>query len=1024
MSINIARTAWECEPRQNVFSIKERDGSAISPSLWSLNTRYFRGDSAIKRFLASVDTAGFTGRSQIDAQWRSLRKRGQIQAIEAGALFFLGIDPVGDRELDWVRCKPVAPRHSYNDPNKLVKYETPPQQPLRVSFFRVDVATWQAIADRYYIPMPADVTVRNGAALGFWQWVQEHPEVELIVTEGEKKALSLLSAGFAAVSVPGVNCGYRCLKDRGGNVIKRSLHPDLLPFANRRVAITFDRDEKESTRLKVDGAILTTATLLTAAGALPVVVQWDGKRGKGIDDFIAAGGDVASLIANARPPQALNLHFARKRVAKRLGDYKPNLKVCVPCLSAIAPESIPRDGIIAIVGETGTGKTKLLERIIREVTAVIAPGFRVSLQRGLSQRIGLTYIKDADRGGGYFIDADGKQVYKVGLCWDSILSVPIWMYPDGSYDLILDEADQGFMHLISGATCGKDGKRPALVQRAINLIRGARRVLLASATLTRHELDLVADLRGEKPWILQNTYKANSYPITLYSGQQGVKGSTSDARAMAIKAIREAIAAGRRVIVPCDQLLTSKTVVTLGTSLGLMPHEIMRFDRETSSEDRQREFADAPDKFLERHDIRLFVHSPSLTSGVSIESNSFDLCVGIFEGQSISPDDALQALARVRKPIPRVVYASHYGKGNHRIDATRKADYLQQIERRTQLIERVTGHSTPNTVGDPIAEYHAATQADRNAAMATFGASLQALLEAAGHDVTVGTTIKAPDTVRYWRAMRRDALEADNWALHCSDITNEEEASTLRAKQHLKHADALKLLRFDLCDWYAINSLELSIDDVAYDRRGRTRRELSRLEALIWQDLSRSKDTADLDRLQSHNAPIQAHDLPDRELASQTAIALGIPELLQHCIESDGWHTETDWIKKFAATVRAYTADLKLAIGFKIHQRMTDCQIVGMILRHYGFSTTSRRLGSEKDRRRVYQLEIESLNTVRAILQRRAERHTGKGLQPCPHTLIKLILGGMDSSPSYLPNSTVTEAVTNSIKANAPPNSV
>jgi len=1025
MFINIARTVGECEPRQNVFSIGERDGSAIAPTLWSLNTRYLEGDTAIARFLSSVDIAGFTQRKQIDAQWRSLRKRQQIQAVERGALFFDGVDPVSDARLNWVRCKPVEPRSSHQDPSKVVKYETPPKQPLRVSFFQVTLEVWQAIAARYHVPMPENVvTTDDGAALGFWQWVQKHPEIELVLTEGEKKALSLLSAGFAAVSVPGINCGYRCIRDSAGKVIDRRLHPDLLPFANRRIAIAFDRDKKLSTQLKVSGAIATTARLLTEAHALPVVVRWDGQRGKGIDDFIAAGGNVDEAIVNAREPESLSLHFARKRTANRLGDYKPDLEVCVPCLSAINPSSIPSAGIVAIVGGTGTGKTKLLQALCRDVDAAIAPGHRQSLQRSNSHRLGLTYIKDGDRAAGHILDADGRPTRKVGLCWDSVLSVPIFLYPDGSYDLILDEADQSFMHLISGGTCGKDGKRPALVQRAIQLIQGARRIILASATLTRAELDLVTAVRSAKPWILQNTHKADSYPITLYSGQPGVKGSSGRARMMALDAIVSEIEAGRRVVVPCDQLLISKAIAALGASLGLLPHQVMRFDRETSSEDWQREFADNPDGFLASHDIRLLVHSPSLTSGVSIEGDAFDLCVGIFEGQSISPDDALQALARVRKPIPRVVYASHYGKGSSQFNATRKGDYLQQLARRTQLLTQVTGRTFDIALDDPFAEYHAATQAARNAAMVTFGASLQALLEDAGHGVTVGTADESPDGNGLWRELRRDVLEADDWALYCASIIKDaEEASNLRAKKHLKHADALKLARYDLCDWYGIDPNELTIEDVQHDRRGRTRRQMTRLEGMLWLGLARSKDSADLERLTRHGVPLQAHDLPGRELASEGGFALDVLGLLRNCIESGSWHNETPWVIAFADRARQCADDVKLVLGFTIKPNMSNCQIVGMVLRYYGFSTTSRRLGSRGDRRRIYQLETESLELVKATLQKRAQRHEENGFKLRPHALIPILLGGMDTNTFPSPKSTAAEAATAPIEANAPPRS-
>jgi hypothetical protein len=983
--------------------IHERDASKIDPALWKLNTTYLDGDAAIGRFLASIDTTSFTGRTQIDAQWRSLRKRHQIQAIAAGTLFFESIDPQTGCLLDWVRGKPQQPRRDHKNPNKVIKYETPPKQPLRVSFFRVTLEVWQAIADRYHIPMPEQVMIADdGAAIGFWPWVLEHPEITLVITEGEKKALSLLSAGFAAVSVPGINCGYRCIKDSSGNVIDRRLHPDLLPFANRRVVLAYDQDTKPSTRTKVEGAIARTARLLLEAGALPCVAQWSGQQSKGIDDLIAAGGDVDTTIAQAQTPTSLDLHFARKRVANRLGDYQPDLKVNVADLSAaIAPESVPQTGIVVIIGNTGTAKTKLIERLVESVKAAIAPGFRIGLQRGLSQRIGLTYIKDCDRAANYFIDTDGQPTLRVSLVWDSILSVPMYMYPNGTYDLVLDEADQGFLHLISGGTCGKDGKRPALTQRALDLIKGARRIILASATITRHELDLVAAVRQERPWILQNTYQANGYPITLYSGQRGVTGSSTRAKAAVIEEIVQSITVDERVIVACDQRQTTKMIAGLGTKLGLLPHQVMRFDRETSSGDWQRQFAENPDAFLAEHDIRLLVHSPSLTSGISIESDYFDRVFGIFEGQTISPDDALQALARVRCPVPRIVYASHYGKGST-IDAMRKADYLRLSDRRAQLIACTTGRTIASHIDDPIANYHAATQADRNADMAVFSASLQARLEAAGCSITIQTspnsTPELSIAISLWKDMRKQILMDDTVAQHSAAIINQASANERRNKNYLNHDEALELARYDLCEFYAIDPQALTLDDIEFDRRGQTRREISRLEGLLWDGLSRAKDTAEFDRLNEHNAPIQHHDLPDRELFSKTAIRLGVLDLLQHCLESDGWEADTEWIQSFATQLRQYADDVKLALGFRIHAKMTNCQIVGMVLNAFGFKTISRNLGSDGQRHRMYWLDRESLDRLRDILQRRAKFHEKDSLRPRTHRVIQVLLAGMNVS--------------------------
>jgi hypothetical protein len=448
-----------------------------------------------------------------------------------------------------------------------------------------------------------------------------------------------------------------------------------------------------------------------------------------------------------------------------------------------------------------------------------------------------------------------------------------------------------------------------------------------------------------------------------------------------------------RVIVPTDTLRNAKAIALLGESLGLLPHQILRFDRETSSEDLQREFADRPDEFLERHDIRLLIHSPSLTSGVSIEGDHFDLCTGFFEGQTIAPDDVLQSLTRDRKPIPRIVYVSHYGKYDPVIAATRKADYLEQSQRRSKVIGKVLGEAIETRLDDPIDEYHAATQADRNSKMICFSSSVRALLERAGHRVTIGKIMSGDP--KLWRDLVKKSIEADQSAIATAPIIDALSAGDLRAKKSLLHREALQLARYDLCDWYEIEPEALSIADIEFDRHGRTRRDISRTEGITYVGLTKAKDLHMIGQLKSHNAPIQSHDLPGRELASQAAIALGVDEMIATAIKSDGWHMETPWVKNFAAKMRANSADARIALGWNFTSKITDTQIVGQVLRAYGLATQHKHMGSDGSRYRLYTITPESLDRLKAIMQRRATRHTEKGFQPRTSKLTEILLGSV-----------------------------
>ena len=105
-----------------------------------------------------------------------------------------------------------------------------------------------------------------------------HPELLIFWTEGGKKALSLLSQGYIAISLYGVYGGYR--KQVDGD---RVLIDDVLRFAQsgRSHYFAFDQDSKDETRRKVNMALLRFGELLEKSQGCCFVLEWNGNEGKG-----------------------------------------------------------------------------------------------------------------------------------------------------------------------------------------------------------------------------------------------------------------------------------------------------------------------------------------------------------------------------------------------------------------------------------------------------------------------------------------------------------------------------------------------------------------------------------------------------------------------------------------------------------------------------------------------------------------------------------------------------------------------
>jgi Domain of unknown function (DUF3854) len=197
---------------------------------------------------------------------------------------------------------------------KTVKYETPKGNGSRAFLPQIPTVIRQKIADRYDVAVP-----RTGS---FWEWLQDTPQIPIVLTEGGKKALALLSQGYVAIALYGVNGGYS-----KNPISERSLIKDLFQFtvATRLIVLAFDQDAEAQTRLRVNVALSRLGGLLQQAGSVVTVATWNGQEGKGVDDLIVQSGIGGWEMALS---EALPLEHWRiwQRLQSRL-SWKPNLQV-------------------------------------------------------------------------------------------------------------------------------------------------------------------------------------------------------------------------------------------------------------------------------------------------------------------------------------------------------------------------------------------------------------------------------------------------------------------------------------------------------------------------------------------------------------------------------------------------------------------------------------------------------------------------------------------------------------------------
>jgi Domain of unknown function (DUF3854) len=296
--------------------------SAIHPEIIERNFLHIEGDTVYEYLFFSDQIPRKNAGRVTDGFLK------QYKHASRGGLWISGLDPQNDwQPMLWGRFKPTYPR--INDKGKPVKYESPPKTPNRVAYFEVTEAIWDKVCKqngikRYHSPLMSRLKDKQHLTAEFWMWVILHPEIPIILCEGEKKAACLLSQGYVAIAVPGI---------WGGRVGKEGfderLHPDLLPLAQpgREFTILFDYERIIKTKWSVFQATVRTGKAIEAAGCTCSVAQLPGPE-KGVDDFVVAHGEeaaskLAAIIDSAKSLKDYqdSFYISKRRLSKRYSAY-------------------------------------------------------------------------------------------------------------------------------------------------------------------------------------------------------------------------------------------------------------------------------------------------------------------------------------------------------------------------------------------------------------------------------------------------------------------------------------------------------------------------------------------------------------------------------------------------------------------------------------------------------------------------------------------------------------------------------
>ncbi len=885
--------------------------------------------------------------------------------IHAGGWWCAGVDIITGEEDVWGCFKPEHPRTSSDRcSQKTIKYEHPPKASTGLFAFKVTLGIWEKIARRYQIEiLPTDIN-RDRADLGFWQWFMLHPEIPLCITEGAKKAGTLLSAGYGAIALPGIHNGYRTPKDRSGKRIGKShLIPQLqaLTTGKREIYLVFDRDTKPNTVKAVNAAIKKMGYLLQKSGCGVKVAEWHPQLGKGVDDLIANHGQKSFDEAY---DHATCLETWKAKAWRSL-TYKT--QVHQNC-RYLPPLEIPATAkLIGIKSPKGTGKTKFLEHIvahaIKERQKVLVIGHRVQLVQELCQRFGIKYITEIDR---------ASQSDSYGLCIDSLRPYSQAQFNADDWSdsvVIIDEVEQVLWHGLNSTTC-KDRRVEILKSLKTlmqNVLAKSGRVYIADADLSDIALDYLITLSGIdlQPYIIHNHWQpeaSSSWQVYNYSDKTPKK-LVADLE----KHIQQG---GKPFVCLSAQKLTSKWgTQTLEAYLKqkFPQKKILRIDAESLADPHHPAYKCIAklERVLTNYDIVLA--SPSIETGVSIElKNHFTSVWAIAQGIQ-GENTVRQTLARLRHNIPRYLWCANYSFNNIGNGSTSIPALLSSNQRLTQLNIRLLQQSDFADLDDLDTGFQAesllcwAKMAVRfNAGAMDYRNSILSGLREEGHQIIDAATIdlEKPETnslVEAITEISEQNYQAECQAIAFADNLNDLQYHNLKKRPIKSLSDRRQLKKYELQQRYhlPITPELVTLDDNDWYDKIRLHYFLT-----VGRPYLADRDTKVARKLiEQGNGSLFLPDFNNSQLGAiiGTMEILGIPTLLQDLNRQ--LRNSDPELKALAAIALNNRKEIKTILSLGIAKNYSAISIISRLLSKIDCKLKCIRYESlGKKRIRVYQI--------------------------------------------------------------------
>ena len=837
----------------------------------------------------------------------------------------------------------------------------------------------------------------------FWEWVEATPGVNVVLTEGAKKALSLIYQGYAAISLTGCTGGYRSRDDSGIELLKPVLQPELLPFcgSGRKFTIALDQDEKFETRRKVDGAIRKTAKLLEGAGCKVHVALWEQFEGKGIDDAIAAAGETAQewlrlTIGDAPTAEEFQrrqykLRMMRLATGLNRNGITPDRQTegrWIPELPALKPGFI--HVLQALMGGGKSTRISADWKIAPNggITLVLCP--LNSLGKQFAEALGFPHIHD------YHLDDPAQfsalltQINHAGgvvLCVESIHRLPTQLLSRVT-SVILDEANQVVSGLVKGSTL-KERQGEALQTLKwvmTNAIANGGLIILSERVVYDRAIEFIKRLSNCDRVTLIDHKVSNTQGWEVELAQ----GSTSGW----VSRLAAAVFSGKRILAPvasqemghCIELHLKQLSRAYGK-----PIKVMRIDSETNRDGAFDGFFYAPDKWLDDTQPDILILSPSGKTGLSINHpTAFDEVWGHFT--CLAPDDWIQMLGRYRPAVPRKVFIVPFVQAYDQYERICNVDGIlkrsqQELEgfaRRDGLLEMLAADvdRAPQVVRieQAVQEFNAANATAIGAQKRIAKDYFIKFLEESGHDIVNEVHVKGDRETQQSITNAREEIWADKANLMASlgaeppkgkDSHYELEGYGPVSKSRAKEVWEFKSQLREEFPGEDFDDQQFCYEAICKERG--TLRRGALMQAAIANTEGAQSLEADHVRAVIGGTIRLPHNLPRHALKAKLLKLIGIESLL----DGEGYSNSDPRVLAIKEIALHFRDEIWKLFGLNVKETQTPVEIANKLLRKLGLEAVKLRCaGGRGDREWIYGIP-DLVNPVRIRLLEAAYTRLG-----------------------------------------------